>query len=180
MAYSSSETNVKRLMEPSLISLFRRLSLRSIKGIAVGFLLGTVLGFLLLWQPAYFHLRSLEKERTYWQQVLRTGVPNFKTTIPTMDQLPDIIEQCRSAFVKGSVDVVTLNVERFGERRESGNGENLDYSLVRVRLRGKWEGIITSLKVLEEKQEVSIRVQEAVLDADGGEVLLQVYFCATK
>lgn len=180
MAYSSSETNVKQLVGPSSIPLFQRLSLRSVKGIAVVFLLCVVLGFLLLWQPAYLHLRSLEKERTYWQQVLRTGVPNFKTTIPTADQLPDIIEQCRSVFVNESVDVFTLNVERFGERRESGNGANLDYGLVRVRLRGKWEGIITSLKALEEKQEVSIRVQEVVLDAEGGEVLLQIYFRAEE
>ena len=182
MAYSSSEINVKRLVAPSAILLFQRLSLRSVKGITVGFLLCTVLGFLLLWQPAYLQLRSLQNERTYWKQVLSTGVTNTKTdakaaTMPTMDQLPDIIEQCRGAFVKEGVDVASLNVERFGERRETGNGASLDYGLVRLHLRGNWEGIVTSLKALEETQEGNIHLQEVVLDAEGGEALLQIYFC---
>lgn len=182
MAYSLSEINVKRLVEPSAIPLFQRLSLRSVKGITVVFLLGTVWGFLLLWQPAYLQLRSLQKEKTHWQQVLSTGVTNTKTdtkaaTIPTMDQLPDIIEQCRGAFLKEGVDVIALNVERFGERRETGNGASLDYGLVRLHLRGNWEEIVTSLKALEETQEGNIHLQEVVLDSEGGEALLQIYFC---
>jgi len=182
MAYSSSEVNVKHLIKPSTSPLFQRLSLRSIKGITVFFLLGTVLGFLLLWRPAYLQLRSLQKEETHWQHVLKTGVTNTKTdakaaNIPAMDQLPDIIEQCRGAFVKEGVSVVALNVERFGERREAGNGASLDYGLVRLHLRGNWEGIVTSLKALEDTQEGNIHLQEVVLDAEGGEVLLQIYFC---
>ena len=183
MAYSTSEINLQRLVEPSSISLFQqRLSLRRVKGIFVGFLLCTVLGFLLLWQPTYLHLRTLQKDKTYWQQVLRAGVTNTKTntkadTIPTMDQLPDIIEECRGAFVKEGVDVVSLNVERFGERRETGNGARLDYGLVRLHLRGNWEGIVTSLQALEETQEGNIHLQEVVLDAEGGEALLQIHFC---
>ncbi|HUX46978.1 MAG TPA: hypothetical protein VMV58_03115, partial [Desulfosporosinus sp.] len=148
MAYFSSVTKSNPLIAPSSIPLFQRLSLRSVKGIVVGFLLFTSLAFLLLWQPAYLQLRSLQNEKTHWQQVLRAGITNTKTgtkaaTIPTMDQLPDIIEQCRGAFVKEGVDVVALNVERFGERRETGNGASLDYGLVRLHLRGNWEGIVT-------------------------------------
>lgn len=181
MAYFSSVPKSNPLLAPSAIPLFQRLSLRSLKRITVGFLLCTVLGFLLLWQPAYLQLRSLQNEKTYWQQVLRTGVTNTKTdtkaaTMPTMDQLPDIIEQCRGAFVKEGVDVASLNVERFGERRENGNGASLDYGLVRLHLRGNWEGIVTSLKALEETQEGNIHLQEVVLDAEGGETLLQIYF----
>ena len=187
MAYSPSEINLYRSLEPSVmpptISLFKRLSLRSMKGITLGILLCTVLGFLLLWQPAYLQLQSLQEEKTYWQNILRTGVINTKTdteaaTIPTMDQLPDIIEQCRGALVKEGVNVVSLNVERFGERRETGNGASLDYGLVRLHLRGSWEGIVTSLKALEEAQEGNIHLQEVVLDREGGEALLQIYFCS--
>jgi hypothetical protein len=190
MAYFSSVTksNPSRVTKsnfwlvPSSISLFQRLSLRSVKGIAVGLLLSSCLGFLLLWQPAYYQLCSLQKEKIYWQQVLRTGVTNTKTdskaaAMPTIDQLPDIIEQCRGAFVKEGVDVVSFNVERFGERRESGKGASLDYGLVRLHLRGNWEGIVTSLKALEETQEGNIHLQEVVLDTEGGEALLQIYFC---
>ena len=182
MAYSPSELNLQRLVKPSSSPLFQRLSLRSVKGITGGFLLCTILGFLLLWQPTYLHLRSLQKEKTYWQHVLKTSVTNTnKDTkappIPTMDQLPDIIEQCRVAFVKEGVDVASLNVERFGERRETGNGASLDYGLVRLHLRGNWEGIVTSLQALEETQEGNIHLQEVVLDAEGGEALLQIHFC---
>ena len=183
MTYSPSEINLQQGLEPSVIPpatipLFQRLSLRTVKGISLGFILCTVLGFLLLWQPTYLRFRSLQKEKTYWQS---TGVTNTKTdskavTIPTMDQLPDIIEQCRGALVKEGVDVISLNVERFGERRESGNGANLDYGLVRLHLRGSWAGIVTSLKALEETQEGNIHLQEVVLDAEGGETLLQIYF----
>lgn len=181
MAYSSSEIKIKRLLEPSVILLFQSLSLRSVKGITVFFLLSTVLGFLMLWRPSYLKMQSLHAEENHWQYVLQTGVTSTKmdtkaVIIPTMDQLPDIIEQCRGAFIKEGVDVVSLNVERFGERRETGNGASLDYGLVRLHLRGNWEGIVTSLKALEESQEGNIHLQEVVLDAEGGEALLQIYF----
>jgi hypothetical protein len=182
MAYFSSEINVKHLEKPSAIPLFQRLSLRRVKGITGALLLAAFLGFLLLWQPAYLHLRSLQKEKTYWQHVLTIGAANTKTdtraaAIPTMDQLPDLIEQCRVLFIKEGVDVVALNVERFGERRETGDAASLDYGLVRFHLHGNWEGIATSLKAIEETQEGSIHLQEVVLETEGGEALLQIYFC---
>jgi len=186
MTYSPSEIKLHRSLEASVIPLatipqLERLSLRSVKGISLVLLLCIALGFLLLWQPTYLRFRSLQKEKTYWQHVLSTGATNTKTdskaaSVPTMDQLPDIIEQCRGALLKEGVDVVSLNVERFGERRETGNGANLDYGLVRLHLRGSWAGIVTSLKALEETHEGNIHLQEVVLDAEGGETLLQIYF----
>jgi len=106
------------------------------------------------------------------------GVGNNLSAMPTMDQLPDSIEQCRRVFVKEGVDVVSLNVERFGERRDTGNVKKLDYSLVRFHLSGTWKGIVTALKDLEEQPAISIHVQEVILEADGGETLLQIYFVA--
>ncbi|MDR3601878.1 MAG: hypothetical protein P4L49_15560 [Desulfosporosinus sp.] len=185
MAYSPSPSklNLQRSAESSSTPLLQRFSLRIVKGICVGFLLGIVLEFLLLWQPAYLRLRSLQKEKLYWQHLLRTGVTNniktdaWAATIPTMDQLPDIIEQCRGEFVKADVDVVSLNVERFGEQQETGKGASLDYSLVRLHLRGNWEGIVRSLQALEKTQAGNIHLQEVVLDTEGGAALLQIYFC---
>ena len=185
MAYFSSVsksnppslTKSNPLLIPPSISLFQRLSLRSLKGIAVGFLLATSLGFLLLWQPAYHHLRTLQNEKVSWLQVQKSGQGNNLTSIPTQDQLPDIIEQCRGIFVKAGVNVVSINVERFGEPRDIGNQARVDYSLVRLHLRGDWKGIVTSLKALEEAPEdISIHVQEIELSSDGGETLLQIYF----
>lgn len=181
MAYFSSKIRFKPFVDQFstsfVISLFRRISLRSVKGISVAFLSCTIMAFMVLWQPTYINLRSLQKEKIHWQNVLSAGVTNTKTTIPTMDQLPDMIERCRGAFKKEGVDVVSLNVERFGERRETGIGACLDYGLVRFHLRGNWGGIVTSLKALEDTQESSIHIQEVALNTEGGEALLQIYFC---
>jgi len=181
MAYFSSESNAKSLLALTSIPYFQRFSLRAVKVITIGFVLCTSLGFLLLWQPAYHQLRSLQNEKTYWQHVMTAGATNAKTeskqaAIPSMDQLPDIIEQCRGEFVREGVDVASLNVERFGERRETGKGVSLDYGLVRLHLRGNWESIIKSLKALEEKPEGNIHLQEVILNPEGGETLLQIYF----
>ena len=180
MTYSPSEVKVKRIIL-SQVFLFRRLSLRSIKRISVVILTGTVLAFLLLWRPMYLQLSSLQKEKIYWQNV-KAGSVNYKgdtktSTIPTMDQFPDMIDQCRGAFLKEGVSVYALNVERFGERREVGNGGSLDYGLVRLRLQGHWKDIVRALKVVEEMSGFSICVQEVLLEVEGGEVLLQIYFC---
>ncbi len=167
---------VKPIVNSSTHTLWQRLSLRSLKGIIMGILACTIVAFLILWQPAYFRLRSLQEDKTHWQDVLRTGISYNEIIIPTMDQLLDMIELCRSAFVNKGVEVVSLNVERFGERKETGKGASIDYALVRLRLLGQWKGIISSFKVLEEMQGVSIRVQEVVLTKEGGETLLQIYF----
>ena len=184
MAYSPSEIKVKHTIL-SQVFPFRRLSLRSVKRIVVMILACTVLAFLVLWRPMYLQLRSLQKEKIYWQNVKTgsvAGSVNYMgatkvSTIPTMDQFPDMMDQCRGAFVEEGVAVYALNVERFGERREGGNGGSLDYGLVRLRLHGPWEGIVRALKVVEEMKEFSIHVQEVRLEAEGGEVLLQMYFC---
>ncbi|HZK53199.1 MAG TPA: hypothetical protein VFC84_03215 [Desulfosporosinus sp.] len=185
MAYLASGTKSKHLLDSSVIPLLQRLSLGSVKGISVFLLLGIVGGFLVFWQPAYLQFRSLETEQTRWQEVLRAGTADtnmntkLQTTslaIPTMDQLPDIIDQCRGAFVKEGVVVASLNVERFGEQRESVKGLGLDYGLVRLQLKGPWEGIVTSLKALEETPVGNIHLQEVVLNTQGGEALLKIYF----
>jgi len=168
---------LKSTVTQSIHSLWQRLSLRSLKVVIVGVLACIVVGFLTLWQPSYLRLSSLQEDKTHWQEILRRGVKTTNTVIPTMDQLPDMIELCRNAFVDVGVDVVSLNVERFGERREAGKGARIDYALVRLRLLGQWEGIVTSLEALEKMQRVSIHAQEVVLTEEGGEALLQIYFC---
>ena len=180
MAYLTGKLKFKpfadKLSSLPSTSLIQRFTLRGVQGMAVAILACTVLAYLVLWQPAYLRLRTLQKETTYWQHESKLGATNTRTTIPTMDQLPDMIEQCRQAFEKEGVKVVALNVERFGERRETGNGAGLDYGLVRLHLRGNWESMVTSLKALEETPEGNIYLQEVVLDTEGGEVLLQIHF----
>ena len=83
MAYFLSVTKAKPkpLIESAANPLLQRLTLRCLQGITVVFLLGTICGFLLLWQPAYLQWRSLQRDENYWQEVLRTGITNTKNTI---------------------------------------------------------------------------------------------------
>jgi len=177
MAFFLSEIKVKPSAESSVPPLWRRITTRSLKGIMIGVLACNMIAFLMLYQPAYLQLCSLQEDKMHWEEVLRKGVSYTSTPIPTMDKLPDMIEQCRNAFVNQGVNVVSVNVERFGERREAGKGASIDYALVRLRLLGQWQGIVTSLKELEEMQGVGIHAQEVVLAEPGGEALLQIYFC---
>ncbi len=177
MAFSLSKIKVNPIAKPSTHPLGQQLSLRCLKGMILGLLACNFLAFLVLWQPEYLQLGSLQEEKVHWEEVLRVGLTNTRTFIPTMDQLPDMIEQCRDVFVKQDVNVVSLNVERFGERKETGKAASIDYASVRLRLLGQWEGIVTSLKALEEMQGVSIHAQEVLLTENGGEALLQIYFC---
>ncbi|KUO78660.1 MAG: hypothetical protein APF81_27085 [Desulfosporosinus sp. BRH_c37] len=180
MAFFMSEINsAKQLLITSstaTISLARRFSLSCAKGIVVGFLLCSGLVFFFLWQPTYVHVHFLEKEKANWLNILDVGVASPKSNIPSMDQLPAIIGQCRESFVKEGINVVSIYVERFGEQKDTKNGASLDYALVRLHLRGNWKEILTSLKTIEDMQEVSIHVQEVTLADQSGETLFQVYF----
>ncbi|MCB8816521.1 hypothetical protein [Desulfosporosinus shakirovi] len=161
----------------SIYPFWQRLSLGTLKVILAGVLICIAGAFLALWQPAYVRVGTLQEEKAHWQDVRRKGITQPNTIIPTMDQLPHMIELCRNAFADAGVDVVSLNVERFGERREAGKGARIDYALVNLRLLGQWPGIVTSLAALEKMQGISIHVQEAVLSEAGGEAILQIYYC---
>lgn len=160
----------------SIHLLWQNISLRTLRLINLGIIICMAAGFLCFWQPAYLRLGSLQQDKTHWQDLLSQGMTESDTVIPAMDQLPEMIELCRKAFEHVGVDVVSFNVERFGERREAGKGARLDYALVRMRLAGQWEGIVRSVETLEKLPEAGIQAQEVVLAEEGGEVLLQIYF----
>ena len=84
----------------------------------------------------------------------------------------------RTEEIKRIEEEQNLKLEKIsGLTTEEAKELGLDYGLIRLRLRGPWEGIITSLKVLEEMQEFSIHVQEVGLKAEGGDTLLRIDFC---
>ncbi|SDH09526.1 hypothetical protein [Desulfosporosinus hippei] len=154
----------------------RCLSLHSLKIIIFSIFLGNAVVYTTLCQPAYFKLMALKEETNYWQDVSERDVTQNKSIIPTMDQLPDMIELCRHTFVDNGVYVASLNVERFGERREAGTGAALDYALVRLRLVGQQEQITSSLEALEDNKEISVHIEEVLLAEGKGETLLKIYF----
>lgn len=173
---SNRDSSAGSMIDPVL----KQISPRHIIGAAVGLLLSTALAFLFLWYPAYSHLQVLAAEKTHWQTMLSHGVPVNSIRVPQMEQLPELLEQCRNAFEKQGVKVKALNVERFGEQRETDQDIALDYALVRLRLNGPQREIVGVLKGLEERKDVGIQIQEAVLTPDGGETLLQIYLHAGK
>ncbi|KGK86368.1 hypothetical protein DP73_16880 [Desulfosporosinus sp. HMP52] len=154
----------------------RCLSLRSLKIIIFSIFLGNVGVYFTLCKPAYFKLMALKEETNYWQDVLERDVTLNQSIISTMDQLPDMIELCRHTFVGNGVYVASLNVERFGERREAGTGVALDYALLRLRFVGQQEQITSSLEALEDHKEISVHIQEVLLTEGKGEALLKIYF----
>lgn len=158
------------------IHSYQRLSLRSLKVIILGIVFCIVIILVVLCQPAYLRLVSLQEEEIYWQNVLQKESAKNLPAIPTMDQLPDMIELCRTKFLDEGVAVSSLNVERFGERREPGKGAAIDYALVRLRFLGQWGGIVSTLQVLEEMGDVSIHIQEVLLTEAGGEALVQIFY----
>ena len=176
MAYFSRERNCLLRMIP-IIPRLSQLSLSKAKGSAGFLALAILLGFSLLWLPSYLQLRDLQKEESSSELLLKTNVVNNALKIPTMDQLLDKVEQCRSIFDDAGVEVVALNIERFGkgDGDKDSDGVVIDYAFVRLRLRGNRETIISAFKRLEETQE-GIRIQEVILGSDGGEVLLRFYF----
>lgn len=187
MAYSPKEFSLISWRKFSTRDFWQNLSLYSLKRISGLLALCIVGGFILFWQPAYAQLRSLQKEKTYWQQALKAGETPSQAeatveAIPTLDRLPDLIEQCRGVFAKESVEVVSVNVERFGEQFKAGEGEglSLNYGLVRFRFQGAWEDIVSALQTLEENREAVYHCQEVVLNARAGEALFKIYFRGGK
>lgn len=176
MAYFSRERNCL-LRNIPVIPKLSQLSLSKAKGSAVFLTLCILLGFSLFWLPSYLQLQDLQKEESSWKLMMKTKVVNTTSTIPTMDRLLDSVEQCRSIFVNAGVEVVALNVERFGkgDGDKASDGVGIDYALVRLRLKGNWETIISEFKRLEDTLE-GVRIQEVMLGSDGGEGLLQIYF----
>lgn len=185
MAYSFSKNRLGSIMNFSqvqaLYAKIQRIFHTKSKYICVVLLLCSLFGYIFIWRPAYLQVQSCEKTKSYWNQVLNVELKNDPMqnvidALPMMDQLPDIINQCRGVFVTSGLDVVGLNVEQFGEPRGKSQEVSIDYSLARIRLSGKPELIIAVIKELEDNQEFSIYAQEVVLDHEGGEVLLQIYF----
>lgn len=186
MADLVKEFRPKSMSETKAISFLGgcrswQMSSQRIRRICVFIILCICLSFLFLWQPAYLQWRTLQKEQSDKGRVLQAGTVNWAAepkvlSLPRVDRLPDIIEQCRMIFAQTGVEVTSFSVDRFGDPLKASQESSLDYGLVRWRLRGDWEAIIPALKALEEDQVAGLRLQEVRLNEEGGEVLLKVYF----
>lgn len=146
-------------------------------------------GFFMLIRPLQHHINSLEKEKAHWREILTfPRERGHLFDIPTMEKLPNSIEECRSYFLEKGVEVKAFNVERFasangkeitndyGGANGSAVNAKFDYALVRMHWQGPWESIEKGLAKMEEAPDLGISVQEVLLDKDGGQGVFRIYF----
>lgn len=125
----------------------------------------------ILFQITSEKIVSQRQEISNWQEKINRQ-ESFSMTIPQLNDLPNIIEQCRAQFQTRGVNVGAFNVERFhGEKSGSG----LDYVLLRLHLQGEAKKIQTGLEQIEKMENQAIHVREVILKPDEGEVLLAIY-----
>ncbi|KLU58577.1 hypothetical protein CEB3_c45930 [Peptococcaceae bacterium CEB3] len=147
------------------------------------FLLCAFFSYIFCLRPSWSRLNRLGVEKEHWLAVLsqfsggETGT-GIGTKVPTLAELPGLVESCRRAFLTAGVHVESLSVERFGETAASTpqKVDHLDYALLRLQWTGSWPAIEQALSGLERDQSLGIGVREVHLRQGGGEGLLQVYF----
>ena len=178
--FSKEKRRAEQNSLPAVLSkAAARITQREIKAAAAVGLLAAFLVVIFFCLPAYRQVRLLQQEKIHWQSVLQTGLAKPKYSIPALSQIPELIEQCRQGFVEAGVKVDAINVESFGAGTGERKGSQINSSLVRFHLLGTWPKICTALQKLEGAQAGNLEVQEAVLSAEGGDILLQIYFSNT-
>lgn len=137
------------------------------------------LSYAFLLRPTQARVDSSSTERGHWFEVLALSKKDgSKPPVPTMEELPNLVDFCREAFVAEGVEVKALNVERFGEKNgdTSQPPASLDYALLRLHWGGSWAGIEKALSKLERDRRFGISAREVHLNKGGGDGLLQIYF----
>ena len=134
-----------------------------------------VLVFFLLFRPTLRAIHFGQTEKYKWQKIVVNPTVSGEPVLPRMENLPDIIENCRSTFARHNIEVTALNMESLSGEGNKNPGP-LAYALFRFHLRGEWQRIYSALGELEIMRNYTIHVQEVALDGQGGECQLQIYF----
>lgn len=131
--------------------------------------------------PVKGKTQALKTEKEFWQgQVTQQSSKTQNTILPTLLDLPSILEECQSVFEEERIHVVSVNLDRL-----EGAGENLtsadhpgglSYALFHFKLWGSWSGIEASFHRLENISDQAIQIQEVQLNAEGGDSILKIYF----
>lgn len=124
-------------------------------------------------------IRQLSQEKQYWQvQMDQIPSKNKEVNLPSLLDLPPLIEACQNEFKEQAVQVASANLDRFGEETKTSTdqGSGLSYALFHFKLKGSWSGIEAALKRIENIPDRTIQVQEVRLNSDSGDVVLKIYF----
>lgn len=178
----------------------------------IGFL-GLVSAGVFAFYPLYQEENRLQAEKAAWQAVQpdhfdpsELSSSSLIAGIPSLEQLPALMEACQAVFHEEGIEVSSLNVERIasdtggsvaqggpsalggttmqgGTSAQSGTavqggtpGVLLNFALVRLHWKGTWAGIERGLVSLENNEKFRVRVQEVSLKQGGGEGTLEIYF----
>lgn len=160
----------------------------------IGFL-GLVWAGVLAFYSLYQEENRLQAEKAAWQAVQtdhfdpsELSSSSLIAGIPSLEQLPALMEACQAVFHEEGIEVSSLNVERIaadtgGTVRQGGpsaqggtSGMLLNFALVRLHWKGTWAGIERGLARLENHDKFRVRVQEVSLKQGGGEGTLEIYF----
>lgn len=151
-----------------------RLKYLVIVGVAL-FLMG------MTYLPVKGKVQELKAEKELWQgQMKQQSSKGQSATLPTLLDLPSVLEECQSLFEEQSVHVVSVNLDRLEEASvnptSADHSVGLSYALFHFKLLGSWNGIETSFQHLENISDQAIQIQEVRLNAEGGDSILKIYF----
>jgi hypothetical protein len=126
--------------------------------------------------PLFARLETLEEQKHVGSETTtQRATQNERVRIPKVEELPTVIDQCLEIFLKEKVGIRSFNLERFGGESVS-EPSTLNYALVRIKLKGSWDGIQRGLAEVETLPNQVIHSQEVKLSAEGGEIFLKIHF----
>lgn len=91
-----------------------------------------------------------------------------------MDDLLLVMDECVRMFREENLAVRSYHLEGIFEGE--ANPSFLRFALIRLQVQGAWSGIERGLTRIEGMSEGGIYVEEAVLEENGGEILLKLFF----
>ena len=135
-------------------------------------------------RPALQNIESLEQERLSWEEVVSGKSSLDSLLLPRIEDLPDIVGLCQETFRAQGVDATSINMESVSgkgqtttqKQNSAQNSETLEGALFRFRLKGSWPLILAAVSELEKHDSYAIHVQELILNENGGNLLLQIYY----
>lgn len=158
-------------------------------------LVGIVL-LILAWfklKPALNDIHSLTQEQIALTEVISDKSSHFSPAAqapPRIEDLPEIAGFCEETFQAQGVNIASINMENMGGKnltqgqkqynaqRQSGtqNSDLLEAASFRFRVKGQWPQILVAVSALESSDTYAIHVQELILDENGGNLLLQIFY----
>lgn len=94
--------------------------------------------------------------------------------LPTLEELPFIVEECVEIFKGEQVLTSSYNLQYIGE--EQADSLYPKYAVMGFRVLGSWEGIKKALQEIESIPQQIIHVQEMRLYEGGGEFIFWIHF----